>query len=626
MTADTSAQRFTIMFRSTFVLGALHVTFSAAWALEPPRFEFTRMVAHWAEYDDPAYLEFIEEAQPEIVQSGFCGAHFWSLAHTPHFGGYPAHFPVQGINECGQWFANRTRELQKRNARVIGHFNVEFLIGEPDSDQGPRGFFHFYRNLWDEHQLGPKPVADPVEFLEQGPDGQPIIGSSYSVGGMREYWACLRNPFWQSVLKAWVRHGIERGLDGFVTNYFYRHNCLCEHCQAGFRSYLADRHSAEKLRTDYGIDDLMSHEFDEIAFWHSPAESTPLRREMLRWSQISNKQVFDEVFVRYGRSLKPNLIVAQWNHLGNFGQISGDERCLLPAEMWGRDEDYLWYSTGAAANFTDLKQRYLGEGTLQARYIRGAFDDKPYTLGKYEYTRIRVTIAELAGNGGAPMGFYTRFTDPAARSEIARYYRFIRRYDSVYRASRSYAEVALLFPRRAVHAGDVSKVVKFRELGTSLLDHHVLFDVIPDDIATDDTLDRYVRVLRVSDVLEDVTNSRMDLSRFDAPYTIRVSAGRPPSANELTLHFVNYNREEPPRDGNGRPGTGGGIIDEKPIRTHSFTADVALPAWGQVERVESATPELQDIVEIPFRGKGDNRLRFEVPEFLVYRIIRIHMH
>ena len=43
---------------------------------------------------------------------------------------------------------------------------------------------------------------------------------------MNEYWACLRNPAWQSVLKAWVRQGVRRGLDGFIVNYFYRHNCL----------------------------------------------------------------------------------------------------------------------------------------------------------------------------------------------------------------------------------------------------------------------------------------------------------------------------------------------------------------------------------------------------------------
>src|SRR5688572_32574111 len=36
-------------------------------------------------------------------------------------------------------------------------------------------------------------------------------------------------------------------------------------------------------------------------------------------------------------------------------------------------------------------------------------------------------------------------------------------------------------------------------------------------------------------------------SRFDAPTTVRVSASRPAKGNELDFHFVNYNREEPPR-------------------------------------------------------------------------------
>ena len=51
----------------------------AASAAEPPRFEFTRMVAHWATYSDAEYLPFLKEAQPEVVQLGFYGGHFWSL-------------------------------------------------------------------------------------------------------------------------------------------------------------------------------------------------------------------------------------------------------------------------------------------------------------------------------------------------------------------------------------------------------------------------------------------------------------------------------------------------------------------------------------------------------------------
>ena len=83
------------------------------------------------------------------------------------------------------------------------------------------------------------------------------------------------------------------------------------------------------LDARFGISDLDTYRFREIVSWHPAAETTPLRLEMLRFSQVSNKAVFDDVFVRYGRSLKPDLIVAQWNHLGNLSQIDGDElpRC-----------------------------------------------------------------------------------------------------------------------------------------------------------------------------------------------------------------------------------------------------------------------------------------------------------
>ncbi|HEU0048687.1 MAG TPA: hypothetical protein VFQ43_13915, partial [Nitrososphaera sp.] len=63
------------------------------------RVEFTRMVAHWAGYADPGYLPFIDDAKPEIAQVGFYGAHFWSLADTTSYGGYPANLPVRGHRE-----------------------------------------------------------------------------------------------------------------------------------------------------------------------------------------------------------------------------------------------------------------------------------------------------------------------------------------------------------------------------------------------------------------------------------------------------------------------------------------------------------------------------------------------
>jgi len=589
---------------------------SPAVVADPPRAEFTRLIAHWDAYGDDDYLAFVAEARPEVCQLGFYGGHFYSLVHTPDYKGYPAHFPVRGVAECGKWFEERNAAVHKLGAKVVGHFNVTFLVGEPDGKDGPKGFFKFYRDLWDEKEFGPKPVADPLLLMARNADGSPMASKQYSIGGMREFTACLNNPHWRTVLKAWAKRAAERGVDGLIANYFYRHNCHCEHCQTGFRGYLAEQHTPAALK-GFGIDDVKTHRFPEIVGWHDPKESTPLRLEMLRWSQISQKAAFDDVFVKYAKSLKPGFLVAQWNHLGDFGQISGDERCLLPNELWGKDEDYLWYSTGGAANFTDLAAGVLGEATLQARYIRGAFDDKPFTLGKYESTRTRVAIAELAANGGAPMGFYARHKDPEARQELVRYYRFLAANDAAFKANRPHAEVALLFPRSKVHKGDVASVEAFKKAGRDLLDKHVLFDVIPDDIATPE------RVKGYSNVYDPTRPRPIELaeghSKFAAPKTVRVSASVPAAGGELTFHFVNYDRDEPKE----KRSPGGGIKDEKPRAVEGVKADVRLPAGARVTAVRVVTPEGEPAA-VPFEVR-DGRLRFAVPRFLVYAVARVEL-
>ncbi|MBL8792852.1 MAG: hypothetical protein JNM56_03010, partial [Planctomycetia bacterium] len=359
------------------------------------------------------------------------------------------------------------------------------------------------------------------------------------------------------------------------------------------------------------------HEFKEIVGWHDPKQLTPLRREMLLFSQIATKDAFDEVFVRYARSLRSDLILGQWNHLGNFNQINGDERCLLPAHLWGRDEDYLWYSTGGAANFTDLAAKHLGEGTLQARYIRGAFDNKPFVLGKYEQTRIRTAIAELAANGGAPMGFYTRFKDPEARREIVRYYQFLEKHDALYRGAKPYAEAVLLYPRNRVHQGDVAAVEKFKELGQNLLDQRALFDVLPDDSASPERLAGYRQVWQVPPAIEPPA---ANLSRFDAPETVRVSASRTTDGRSLVLHFINYNRKEPmkPRD------PGKGIADEQPIAVEGIKANFAVPAGTTASKAWFLSPEAPEPVRLEVEQER-GRMRFTLPKFLVYGVVRIEL-
>jgi hypothetical protein len=88
----------------------------------------------------------------------------------------------------------------------------------------------------------------------------------------------------------------------------------------------------------------------------------------------------------------------------------------------------------------------------------------------------------------------------------------------------------------------------------------------------------------VANVMERVPSDR---SQFDAPATVRVSTSRPAVGNEITLHFVNYNREEPADKKN----RGSGIKDEKPIATPPFPAGLKLDPKLRAARVEFLTPE-----------------------------------
>ncbi|KAF0180455.1 MAG: hypothetical protein FD161_885 [Limisphaerales bacterium] len=366
-----------------------------ARAAEP--FWFNTLVAHWTDYGTPEYLDFIGEAKPQVAQVGFYGVTFYSVAHTKFGKGYPAHFPVEGTKECGEFFRKLNQGVHARGSKVVGHFNTTFILGDPDKRAG---FFDWYHNGWDTKTFGPKPTTDPTQMLSVDASGKLITSSSYKIGGWPEYHGCLNNPLWRACLKAMMTDAIARGVDGLIANYYYRRDCMCAHCVGGFRAWLGTNYTAAQLKQQFAIADLKAHQFAEIPSWHNPKETSPYKLAALKWTQISLKAAFDDVFITHGRKLKPDLLVAQWNHLGGFNQINGDERCLLPGDVWGRDESYLWYSTGNAASQTDLANGDLGDGTLQLRYIRGAFGPKPFLLGKYEQTRTRATIAERKKSPG----------------------------------------------------------------------------------------------------------------------------------------------------------------------------------------------------------------------------------
>ncbi|HND56706.1 MAG TPA: hypothetical protein PLV92_30015, partial [Pirellulaceae bacterium] len=162
--------------------------------------------------------------------------------------------------------------------------------------------------------------------------------------------------------------------------------------------------------------------------------------------------------------------------------------------------------------------------------------------------------------------------------------------------------------------------------GRDMLEAHLLFDVVPDDFRDDDarrqTLARYRHVVDPSaDALAQPSLNWPDVSRFVAPFTVRVAANESTSSKEWTLHFVNYNRQEPPLSG-GKPSAGGGIQDEKPIAVAGVKFDLRVPADRRITKVELLTPESPEPRALEWRQK-DDRIQGELPEFLVYGVVRI---
>lgn len=625
---------------------ALTVLPLSARAAEP--FWFNTLVAHWTDYGTPEYLDFIGEAKPQVAQVGFYGVTFYSVAHTKFGKGYPAHFPVEGTKECGEFFRNLNKEVHARGSKVVGHFNTTFILGDPDKRAG---FFDWYHNLWDTKALGPKPTANATEMLAVNVEGKLITTSSYKIGGWPEYHGCLNNPLWRACLKPMVTDAIARGVDGLIANYYYRRDCMCRHCVGGFRAWLGTNYTAAQLKEQFAIADLKAHQFAEIPSWHNPKETSPYKLAALKWTQLSLKAAFDDVFIAHGRKLKPDLMVAQWNHLGGFNQINGDERCLLPGDVWGRDESYLWYSTGNAASQTDLANGDLGDGTLQLRYIRGAFGPKPFVLGKYEQTRTRATIAEGIANGGAGLGFYATFKNPAGREAMTTYFGFAARHRDLYKGAKPAAELLLLYPRSAVHRGDVEPVARFKAIGKQLAREGYVFDIVPDDIVTEAQMtsrravvdcdsDRRPPARREAGggqrrtgsetgappkplaVLappadDQVAKWRKELAsvtrREGAPTVVASVLSQP---KRRLVHLVNYNREEPPKART----MGAGPHEEKPLAVEGITVRLALQPGERVKSIRLLSPDAEVSTGPAGLVQRSGEAAFTVPRMLIYTV------
>jgi hypothetical protein len=656
--ATVNPLKFLLLFTSFFWFPQLS-TGAEAEVLPIRTFFVTRSLNH------EKLLPYLEEARPQIVQIGNYGAMFHGYAGDPKSTGWPMQLPVSGEKTALAFQKDLNDKVHQLGLKVVGHFRVTKVMA--DWEEGT-GFVKYYNEDWQTKLLGPKPHSDLKELLQRDSSGKPIQTGRY---GNAQLQLCLTSPHARKMLKSMLKVAIENGVDGVMTNFNYHSNCACPHCQTSFKNWLQQERTPEQIKT-LGVENLASHTFSvipaKIPGYPDKETATDLDFLAMKWAAWNFKKCFDEIFLDYGRTLKPGLIVGQWNHLSHVSL--SEERMFLPLPSWHQGEDYFWYSGGAAfvGKNLNLQERKAGDAWLSCLYVRELAAGKSFVMGKYDGMRLAASMAEGYATGGMGMGRYMRFEDPVGYEVLVRYTKFLHKHRHLYDGAKPYADLGLVLPRQSVWNQHPESLDTFREVGQALLEKQVLLDVIADENLTLERLSNYPaivlpNVVSLSDsqlkaiqeyssqggkVLTIGKAAREDekgnprsnpnipnhipissnteqifphllaqgFTQIQAPWTIRATAYTQP--NRLLLHLVNYNRDE------AKAGKLKAPSAEHPIPEKNISVEIRLHKGKEAKSVTLHSPNRSDPILLKFSQNGEH-LKFTVPEVLVYGVVEVEM-
>ena len=620
-------------------------------------------------------LEHVRKVRPHVLHASILGPEL--LGALPSGGQVAGVTPmsprgITTVREYLAWWKKVIDEAHRLGVKVQATFSMSLLY---DTLARDRGWFKYYNHHWETDLLGPKPVADPVELMQRDSQGRPLIGQPGFKPDEFAYVGCENNPHWRQLMKQLVKVGIDAGFDGFMVQFNYRYECVCPYCQQAFRRFLAANHTPRFLRDRMGISDLSTALLDTTRGrgpdfvapgLQADDRPGPLEMDARQFTSESVKNALDEVFLDYGRSLKPDLMISTWAHMRNFlvpgvdyskeGINPFNERMLLAPERWGRGEDYIWYCIGGTKSH--LAGHNSGDAALSAKYIYSMGGGKPFLMSKYDYDRPRLTLAEAWAHRGIGLALER----PGFPEALAPYYAFVHRYRDLYHPSEPYTEFGLLYPQRAMYADDALFLTPLDRFARALLEGQALFDVLIDQHLSRVNLSRYRAVLlpsttylsaaerkqleayrkgggtllvagaahpraseqhppplaeRVALVPPHLERAALagfvrqaaggTLSACDAPWTVQMTVWRQNHPARLIVHLVNYDRDE----------STAGV--ENPRAAPPFEVRLNLPSGARPRGVRFLSPERPEPRDLSAKT-ADSQAVFAVPDFLVYGV------
>jgi hypothetical protein len=460
---------------------------------------FNRMTEHWVVPQRLDLEQHVRRAGLQLVQTGTFGPQFYGLADDETVDRGWVGMPLIGIDANLDHLRALIPRLQEAGALVVGQMSMSWHYGDHETD---KGLFGNWRQLWDQYLPGHMPCPSAEQAQQLADDGAlrrwPIPGRPYYA-----YSGCMCNPHWLAMLAAMLEVAIELGVDGINVHHNFENFCSCDFCRAELSAWLTTAFEDKELAALYGTSNRQDLDPRHARQEAPGALRHRLAHEVQRAVHHRRKAAFDEVFIDKGRQLKPDLLLAQWYHKYDFSP--GDERSLLPPELWACNEDYIWYSQGGNKGASDLKHGYIADMGLPARFVHAAGQGRPFVINKYDTKRLRLAIAEAAANHFAGPAFHwTQDADESFALEdytapVYRYQRFLADQANLIHPAEPWSQIGLVYPRRGELVADMSCTDSLRRLGRLLEDDHQFFDMLLDHQITERDLSGY-RLLILPDV------------------------------------------------------------------------------------------------------------------------------
>lgn len=458
--------------------------FGATSPMDSPAYKTALPLVYSIDYagnhlDDPAYLDVIAEAPPDILHVGHDVVFKSHLGPCRGTDAFPASYELLSPEECESEMERIHRYvdgLHRVGAQTIIPYICDVII--MGDHEKRTGFWAFYDH-WDDYEslgFGKKPETDPITWMQdekRTPAGQ---------NDMYIYKPCVNNPHWQRYLQAVVRNLARCGYDGVFVDVNVV-SCRRECCRSLFVQYLDDKYSQKVFKKLFRLN---SAEFAHVA----DEDEGLLTVETDRFRAWSLTHLFT-MLRKAGETSRPHFLVLP--NLSPMAHIEGVRDRVETGQdvgRWAHSCDWLMFEEMQQAGL--FGPGAISENTLQyklafANGIRGGM----LLYHARDRDGIALAMAEAGAGGGGAL-IQSKYECPAVRKQYAAFWR---EHAELFEGLEPWSQVGVCYFRDELYWSNFEHLRAVYRVRSHLSERHVLFDFIGDDGVRRGQLQEYKAII-----------------------------------------------------------------------------------------------------------------------------------